>query len=126
MKKIYVSGNYVIAELTNGDVKEFAINKCTYEETPLNFVVNSEDVRDSLSIRKTDSGTWFDESGAVAYTEETLRTFLRNNTGFKAASGGSGADLSYTYTNDLNDPKLSVNIKQALDRIITKVDGGNF
>lgn len=37
-----------------------------------------------------------------------------------------GSDLGYSYTEDLDDPKTSNTVKKALDRIITKVDGGLF
>ena len=40
--------------------------------------------------------------------------------------GGFANDITYFYTQDNLDPKSSTNVKEGLDRIITKVDGGEF
>lgn len=63
----------------------------------------------------------------LTYGDTAQNQFWDGSSWVNLGSGASTAqDVSYSYTNDLSDPKISTNVKQALDRIITQVDGGFF
>ena len=107
MNKIYRSGNYIIVETENGVNSEFAISKTVYtsRENPqtnnFEFVLVEtgvgSDASGKIRIQEddVDAGDWFLEDGITEYTVESLTTFLRENTGFNPASGGSGASPKY-------------------------------
>ena len=80
-KKLYVSGNYVIADFDNGIITEYPKAQSAYNERNNNFNINEDLDEGKLIIPVADSGTWFDEAGTTPFTEATLRTFLRANTG---------------------------------------------
>lgn len=90
---IYASDNYVII-YDGTDTFEYAKGYTTYtlkndiftikETVGGEFKINVSDVNDGNI--KNDSN--------VAYTLATFTTFLRKNTGFKTASGGSDAIVS--------------------------------
>lgn len=90
MNKIYTSGNYIIVE-KDGNVYEYPQTKSVYTIQGSNYVIKEQIDDGQLVIPIADIGTYFDEAGAVAYTEATLVTFLRENSGFKTAGGGSSA-----------------------------------
>ena len=90
MNKIYLSGNYVIVE-KDGNVYEYPRTLSVYTLEGSNYLIKERIDDGQLVIPIADIGTYFDEAGAVAYTEATLVTFLRENTGFKTAGGGSPA-----------------------------------
>lgn len=105
MKKIYKSGNYVIVE--NGtSVLEYAIGKTVYnlDNSVYYIVEQSGQGIGKTGIPISDISNWFDEAGSTAYTEATLVTFLRTNTGFSSGGGnGSGvADSNLSETVLLN------------------------
>jgi hypothetical protein len=91
MAKIYASGNYVIVE--DGDnLYEYAKGHTLY--------VLSEDVfyikeitqgQYKVSVADLDAGNITAEDSGDVYNVATFTTFLRENTGFKTAPGGSGA-----------------------------------
>lgn len=91
-RKIYTSGNYVIHD-NDPILQEFAkgYTTYTYNQTTETFTIK-ETVGGSLIVTKADldAGNVKDEAGS-AYTFNTFTTFLRENTGFKTAPGGSGA-----------------------------------
>lgn len=89
-KTLFVDGNYVIAD-NNGTIGEYAINHCVYTEENDTFIVKERIDNGTLKIATADAGTWVDGE-ATPYTEETMRSFFRENTGFKSAPGGSGAE----------------------------------
>jgi len=96
MFKIYRSGNYIIAE-KGGKVYEYAISKTVYTfDNAGKYEVTEtgvgSDAAGTIPIltADVDAGNWENDL-AVAYTQATLLTFLRENTGFNTASGGSGA-----------------------------------
>lgn len=93
MKKLYISGNYLIVDDGAGTVKEFALGHVTYEETNENFVLNQKSTEDYKAILKSDIANWYDEPGTTPFSEATARTLFRENTGFKIAPGGSGAGI---------------------------------
>ena len=90
-KEIYKSGNYIITVDADNKSRLFPIGKTVYDEHNSVFRITEGVIEDDqLTISFSDSTNWVDDS-AAAYTEATLRTFLRDNTGFRPASGGSGA-----------------------------------
>ena len=90
-KEIYKSGNYIVTVDADDNSRLFPIGKTVYDEYNSVFRLTEGLIEDDqLIISYADSTNWVDDS-AVAYTEATLRTFLRENTGFRPASGGSGA-----------------------------------
>jgi hypothetical protein len=103
--KLEVIENYVVySDTITGDaVGEYPINHCVYTEEADRFEIKEQIDNGRLTITKADlaAGKWVD-AGAVAYTEATMRDFLRANTGFKSASGGSGATQPKIYKALLN------------------------
>ena len=90
-KEIYKSGNYIVTVDADNNSRLFPIGKTVYDEYNSVFRLTEGLIEDDqLVISYADSTNWVDDS-ASAYTEATLRTFLRENTGFSPASGGSGA-----------------------------------
>lgn len=90
-KEIYKSGNYIVTVDADNNSRLFPIGKTVYDEYNSVFRLTEGLIEDDqLVISYADSTNWVDDS-ASAYTEATLRTFLRDNTGFSPASGGSGA-----------------------------------
>ena len=90
-KEIYKSGNYIVTVDADDNSRLFPIGKTVYDEYNSVFRLTEGLIEDDqLVISYADSTNWVDDS-AVSYTEATLRTFLRENTGFRPASGGSGA-----------------------------------
>jgi hypothetical protein len=90
-KVIYKEGNYVVVTDANNVDRVFPIGKTVYEETAGNFLISEGQVeREQLIIPVSDTVNWVDNDG-TNYTEATFRDFLRTNTGFNPASGGSGA-----------------------------------
>ena len=101
MSKIYRSGNYIIIE-KDGKVYEYAISKTVYtfdNDKTISLIESNvgEDAQGKTKIFTTDInlGLWENDL-AVVYTVPTLITFLRENTGFNTASGGSGAVYTCT------------------------------
>lgn len=94
-RKVYTSGNYVIHD-NDPILQEFAkgYTTYTYNQTTETFTIK-ETVGGSLIVTKADldAGNVKDEAGS-AYTFNSFVTFLRENTGFKTAPGGSGAVVS--------------------------------
>lgn len=90
--KVYTSGNYIITD-TGTVMHEFAKGYTTYSynQTSQIFTVR-ESVGGSFTVTRAQllAGDIVDES-SVAYTFNSFVTFLRDNTGFKTAPGGSGA-----------------------------------
>ena len=90
-KEIYKSGNYIVTVDADDNSRLFPIGKTVYDEYNSVFRLTEGLIEDDqLIISYADSSNWVDDL-AAAYTEATLRTFLRENTGFSPASGGSGA-----------------------------------
>jgi len=93
MDKLYLKGNYIIVE-QSGETFVYSKNFCTYYETALSIMIQQNlqsPVLRTCAIAITDIPNYYDEAGVVAYTISTFKDFLRTNTGFKSASGGSGA-----------------------------------
>lgn len=97
-KQIYTEGNYVLLYDENGDAIEIPFEK------DITHYIENKDTSFYISMRKNEllyraiilfselnAGDWEDET-ATAWTVANLRTFLRENTGFSAATGGSVVD----------------------------------
>jgi hypothetical protein len=115
MNKIYLSANYIIVERQEGDdpaiLTEFAIAHTVYTRrfngqfpAPIDqFQIVEGGISPKANGRVVipvseldpDTGVWFDETGLIRFTDATLTTFLRENTGFNPASGSSGAELQF-------------------------------
>lgn len=114
MKKIYLDNNYIIFDLGDGTLTSFSI-KSVYKEQSDSFWIKDAVVNTVFSITFQDVSNWFDSTGTVAYTEETLRTFLRSNTGNSGASGSGGSAKSlytatgYSFTGAFEGKPLSNN-----------------
>lgn len=95
-KTLYTSNNFVIAD-DNGSQKQVSTSKSSYKEENDTFIMIDDVTRKRIVIPFSEAGEWLDaETGGSAYTEATLRTFIRAN--FSTASGGSGAvDNSVVY-----------------------------
>ena len=91
MAKIYASGNYVIVE--DGDnLYEYAKGHTLYLFTDDIFYIKEiTQGQYKVSVADLDTGNITAEDSGDVYTVATFTTFLRENTGFKTASGGSGA-----------------------------------
>ena len=90
MKRIFVSGNYIIVD-KNGNVTPYPMNSSEYNEYSDHLTLIKHPNINTTEFHFDSIGTWFDEAGAVAFTVNSLKTFLRENTSFNSASGGSGA-----------------------------------
>jgi len=90
--KVYSSGNYIITD-TGTVMHEFAKGYTTYSynQSTQVFTVR-ETVGGSFTVTRAQvlAGDITNELN-VAYNFSTFETFLRENTGFKTAPGGSGA-----------------------------------
>lgn len=92
-KDLYRSGNYVIAVDAEGYQREFPCGKTVYSERDGNLIIKEGQIEgQEITIKTGDAENWTNES-EVAYTEATMRTFLRDNTGFNSALGGSRAEV---------------------------------
>jgi len=91
--KVYTSGNYIVVD--NGTtMSEYAkgYTTYTYVQSTQTFTIK-ETVGGEYKITRTQilAGDITDEPGTTAFTFNSFVTFLRENTGFKTAPGGSGA-----------------------------------
>lgn len=93
-KRIYSSGNYIILDDDLNEEVEISKVGSFYTETSGNFNIHNKETDQKTTIATSAAGTWYDETGLVAYSESTLRTFLRENTGFSTALGGSSANFA--------------------------------
>lgn len=87
--RIYVLDNHVIVSLTGKAPKTFGRTVSVYDESLNAFQISRFGQEHEIAF--ADIPDWYDETGLIAYTEATLRTFLGQNTAFSSASGGSGA-----------------------------------
>jgi len=84
MDKIYLKDNYVVTEL-GGITTVFSKNYTVYSENTTTFFLNSSfpiNNSRSVTIDFSRSSSIYNETGIVAYTTATLRSFFLANTGF--------------------------------------------
>lgn len=108
MKKIYISGNYIIAE-QSGLITEYAMGKSVYTKKDGAFRILEQLDKGELVIAVSDAGNWYDEAGTTAFTESTLETFFRTSTGFNIASGGNGAGGGQTISWSRKSSSVAMN-----------------
>ena len=110
MKKIYKSGNYVIIEKGDGKVFEYPCMHSVYT-----FINDTYQIKEHLGgktiISISEISSYFNLLGDTAYTEETLREFLRENTAFRTG-GGNGSGVTQTLIGfiDYNDTTGSISL----------------
>ncbi len=97
MKKLFIKGNYIIAD-NDGVVTEYSSTQCVYAFRDDAYRIKEELDKGQLIILVADIGDWFDEAGVVAFTETTLKEFLRGNTGISI--GTSSESITSTVTVD--------------------------
>jgi hypothetical protein len=91
MAKIYASGNYVIVD-DGTKIYEYAKGHTLYVlSDDIFYLKEITQGQYKVSIADLDAGNITAEDSGDVYTVNTFTTFLRENTGFKTASGGSGA-----------------------------------
>jgi hypothetical protein len=91
MAKIYSSGNYVIVD--DGDnLYEYAKGHTLYVlSDDIFYIKEITQGQYKVSVDDLDAGNITAEDSGDVYNVATFTTFLRENTGFKTAPGGSGA-----------------------------------
>lgn len=126
-KKLYVSDNYIIADFDNGTITEYPRGQSDYSEKDGNFTIN-EDLGDGkLVIAVSAAATWDNSAGGgTPYSAATLRTFLRQNTGFSLpGTFESLADVP-GYAGNANK-HLAINATEdGLDAVVPPVAGNGF
>lgn len=92
MNKIYLSDNYIIVE-KGSSIKAFPKNNSDYDEAIDHFTIRKFPNKHVELFPFSELNNWFDESGTIPYTINSLRTLLRQNTGFDRASVSRGAEF---------------------------------
>jgi hypothetical protein len=89
--KIYASDNYVVVD-DGSNIYEYAKGHTIYTFKDGVYTIKelTQGEYKVTQAQLTNGDITGEDSGDV-YTESTFVTFLRQNTGFKTASGGSGA-----------------------------------
>ena len=91
MVKIYSSGNYVIVD-DGTKIYEYAKGHTLYVLVDDIFYIKEiTQGQYKVSVADLDAGNITSDDSGDVYTVATFTTFLRENTGFKTAPGGSGA-----------------------------------
>jgi hypothetical protein len=65
-----------------------------YDESADAIRLEDRESGKSFEIAKANAALWHDEAGTTPYTLASLISFVRKQTNFKSASGGSGANLN--------------------------------
>lgn len=100
MKKIYIEGNYIIADI-DGKIRTYSQSHSEYDESTDEFILRKFPNKGTLEIGFSEVGDWFDKLGITAYTESTLRNFFLINTATMPSSGGGATSKLYKYTVDV-------------------------
>lgn len=116
--KVYTSGNYIITD-TGTVMHEFAKGYTTYSynQSTQTFTIR-ESVGGSFTVTRAQllADDITDEAES-AYTFNSFVTFLRENTGFKTAPGGSGASYK-VYTALLNQSGTDAPVATVLENTL--------
>lgn len=122
MKKIYLSGNYIIYEVDGTIQKTIPANKAFYEPTDTGYILKVIGDKYQIDIKTADLATQWVDIGDSAYTASSMEAFLRNSTGFSTALGGSRAELFLSELKMLDGTATDIApfIQAAIERV--KVD----
>lgn len=90
MKKIYREDNYVVVE-NDGKNFVFPINHSEYNEHEDHFFIRKFPNKKAIVLSFDNVFEWSNKDGSEQFSITSLREFLRKNTGFNTASGGSDA-----------------------------------
>lgn len=116
MPKIYLSNNYIVT--TGDNAGQYATNNSHYEEDATKFRFYFSESLLVETILFTDIANWTDEN-SIAYTELSLRTFLRSNTtnqsGVANASLNVGGQLDAGNRLRVSQLTTQLDIKQTHD-----------
>tara|TARA_R110000796_G_scaffold24935_11_gene70845 strand:- start:1188 stop:1442 length:255 start_codon:yes stop_codon:yes gene_type:complete len=81
-KNIIISQNYIVIDRENSEGLLVFPFSSIYLEDANSFTIRVEPRSEIFEIKFSSVGDWStDVSGATAFTEATLRTFLQTNTG---------------------------------------------
>ncbi len=80
MKKLYIEGNYFVIDDTVSIVL-VQRKDVNYIEDSTKFTIQTTPIASVLDITFIDSVNWYDAEGLTAYDEDSMRAFLRTNTG---------------------------------------------
>ena len=123
MKKIYKSGNYVIIEKGDGKVFEYPCVHSVYT-----FIDDTYQIKEHLGgktiIPIYDIPNYYNFLGDTAYTEETLREFLRENTAFRTG-GGNGFGVTANKVKIVNSEAFDI-LKDDDRHLINEQFNGNW
>lgn len=101
-KEIYVEGNYIIT-VDEDEKLYFPLGYSVYERAAGNITIQNTLKDESKGIAEDDVPNFSDaKGGGSPYSVATLETLYLENTGFKAAGGGSSASL-YTADGTITD-----------------------
>lgn len=106
-KRIYTENNYILVDNDNGNVEEIPMQGSFYNESTQSVSIVNPNASINVPILVSDVANWYDEAGTTPYSLATLKTFLRTNTGFNPASGGSGAYDFEKFTVNLGEFEVS-------------------
>jgi len=90
-KRLYVRGNYIIAD-NDGVFSEYPTSRSVYTTTSTAYLVKEQIDNGTLVILYAEIGDWINgETGTTAFDENSLKTFLQDNTGNFSRASASGA-----------------------------------
>lgn len=93
MNKLYISGNYIIAEY-GANTYEYPISHSAYTVEDGAYKIKEVIDDGTLAIAIADIPNWFDEAGTTAFSEATLKTFLRTNTSYQSSAGATEVTIA--------------------------------
>jgi hypothetical protein len=131
MKKLFVRGNYIIAD-DNGAIKRISRKHSSFNsDDGTNYIAKDTSKRITVTIPILDVSTWLDaETGGAAYDTDGMRDFFEANTAvFSSASGSSGAtSIKFTaFQTGANAPVLTIiNNSTGLNPSIVYSSVGNY
>ena len=121
-QKVDVDGNYLIITDSTGYVREFAKSKSVYNERDNQFELKEIIDASSYFIPFAEVGNWENDL-AVAYTEATLRAFLRANTGnFNTPVSVAGLPTVLGVNNTTDGSPIKLTLEDKLQGLAT----GNY
>ena len=90
-KRLYIRGNYIIAD-NDGVFSEYPTSRSVYTTTSTAYLVKEQIDNGTLVILYAEIGDWINgETGTTAFDDNSLKTFLQDNTGNFSRASASGA-----------------------------------